>query len=910
MIDLKKITNSLFNKPIKKKYKFYEDQVSLINRLENEYSSLKDEDLRKKTIEFKDRISNGSQLSDLLVEAFTVVREASKRTLGQRHYDVQLIGGMVLNDGGISEMKTGEGKTLVSTLPVYLNSLTGKGVHVITVNDYLAKRDSEWMGQIYKFLGLDVGCLQNDMADTERKIAYNADITYGTNNEFGFDYLRDNMKHDFESMVQRGHNFGIVDEVDSILIDEARTPLIISGPSEVKSEMYNSINKLMPLLVDEDYEIDEKTKSINLSDNGIEHAEELLRTNGILTGQSLFDIENISIIHHINQAARAHKLFVKNKDYIVKDGKVIIIDEFTGRMMEGRRYSDGLHQAIEAKENCQIQAENQTLASVTFQNYFRLYEKLGGMTGTASTEAEEFMDIYGLPVLEVPTNEAVNRIDENDEIYMTIEEKYDAIIKEIKECNSNLQPILVGTTSIEKSEEIATMLEKLGFKRANYKENESTKIEKNTFSVLNAKYHEQEAKIIEQAGRLGAITIATNMAGRGTDIQLGGNFEAELKLLDKSKSNVDKKISALRDRISDEKQKVIEAGGLYVIGTERHESRRIDNQLRGRSGRQGDPGKSKFYLSLQDDLMRIFGSEDMESLLKKFGLKDGEPIVHPWINKALEKAQTKIESRNFDIRKSILQFDDVMNDQRKVVFEQRKDLMDDKEASETIIDMRYEYIEDLVNEYIPENSYPEQWDTQALRNKIKTNLLIDAPVDQWAEEEGIAEDEIITRLKKIIDQIMTIKEKKYGEEVIRKIEKTVLLQVLDILWREHLSRLEHLRTSVSLRGYGQRDPLNEYKTESFELFQSLLIRLREQVTAHLIRVEIVQKENLEKKSDDSSDSRTKKGKEKSQDPQKLAPSQTKPNILDPKTFGKVGRNAQCPCGSGKKFKHCHGSSTS
>ncbi len=910
MIDLKKITNSLFNKPIKKKYKFYEDQVSLINRLENEYSSLKDEDLRKKTTEFRDRISNGSQLSDLLVEAFTVVREASKRTLGQRHYDVQLIGGMVLNDGGISEMKTGEGKTLVSTLPVYLNSLTGKGVHVITVNDYLAKRDSEWMGQIYKFLGLDVGCLQNDMADTERKIAYNADITYGTNNEFGFDYLRDNMKHDFESMVQRGHNFGIVDEVDSILIDEARTPLIISGPSEVKSEMYNSINKLMPLLVDEDYEIDEKTKSINLSDNGIEHAEELLRTNGILTGQSLFDIENISIIHHINQAARAHKLFVKNKDYIVKDGKVIIIDEFTGRMMEGRRYSDGLHQAIEAKENCQIQAENQTLASVTFQNYFRLYEKLGGMTGTASTEAEEFMDIYGLPVLEVPTNEAVNRVDENDEIYMTIEEKYDAIIKEIKECNSNLQPILVGTTSIEKSEEIATMLEKLGFKRANYKENESTKIEKNTFSVLNAKYHEQEAKIIEQAGRLGAITIATNMAGRGTDIQLGGNFEAELKLLDKSKSNVDKKISALRDRISDEKQKVIEAGGLYVIGTERHESRRIDNQLRGRSGRQGDPGKSKFYLSLQDDLMRIFGSEDMESLLKKFGLKDGEPIVHPWINKALEKAQTKIESRNFDIRKSILQFDDVMNDQRKVVFEQRKDLMDDKEASETIIDMRYEYIEDLVNEYIPENSYPEQWDTQALRNKIKTNLLIDAPVDQWAEEEGIAEDEIITRLKKIIDQIMTIKEKKYGEEVIRKIEKTVLLQVLDILWREHLSRLEHLRTSVSLRGYGQRDPLNEYKTESFELFQSLLIRLREQVTAHLIRVEIVQKENLEKKSDDSSDSRTKKGKEKSQDQQKLAPSQTKPNILDPKTFGKVGRNAQCPCGSGRKFKHCHGSSTS
>ncbi len=908
MIDLKKITNSLFNKPIKKKYKFYEDQVSLINQLEQEYSSLKDEDLRKKTTEFKDRISNGSQLSDLLVEAFTVVREASKRTLGQRHYDVQLIGGMVLNEGGISEMKTGEGKTLVSTLPVYLNSLTGKGVHVITVNDYLAERDSEWMGQIFNFLGLDVGCLQNDMTDADRKIAYNADITYGTNNEFGFDYLRDNMKHDFESMVQRGHNFAIVDEVDSILIDEARTPLIISGPSEVKSEMYNSINKLMPLLVDEDYDIDEKTKSVNLSDKGIEHAEELLKTNGLLTGQSLFDIENISIIHHINQAARAHKLFVKNKDYIVKEGKVIIIDEFTGRMMEGRRYSDGLHQAIEAKENCQIQAENQTLASVTFQNYFRLYEKLGGMTGTASTEAEEFMDIYGLPVLEIPTNEAVNRIDENDEIYMTVEEKYDAIIKEITESNANQQPILVGTTSIEKSEEIATKLEKLGFKRTNYIENKNTNIQKNTFSVLNAKYHEQEAKIIEQAGRLGAITIATNMAGRGTDIQLGGNLEAELKLLDKSSIEDDNKVSAIRNRIADEKQQVIKSGGLYVIGTERHESRRIDNQLRGRSGRQGDPGKSKFYLSLQDDLMRIFGSEDMESLLKKFGLKDGEPIVHPWINKALEKAQTKIESRNFDIRKNILQFDDVMNDQRKVVFEQRKDLMDDTEASETIIDMRYEYIEDMVKDYIPENSYPEQWDTQALRNKIKTNLLIDAPVDQWAAEEGIAEDEIITRLKKIIDQIMAIKEKKYGEEVIRKIEKTVLLQVLDILWREHLSRLEHLRTSVSLRGYGQRDPLNEYKTESFELFQSLLIRLREQVTAHLIRVEIVKKENFEKKSDEEDASDTlKQKKEKNQKQANLAPAVAKQSKYDPKTFGKVGRNTPCPCGSGKKFKRCHGS---
>ncbi len=910
MIDLKKIANSLFNKPIKKKYKFYEDQVLLINKLENEYSPLSDNDLKKKTTEFRDRITDGTQISELLVEAFAVVREASKRTLGQRHYDVQLIGGMVLNDGGISEMKTGEGKTLVSTLPVYLNSLAGSGVHVITVNDYLALRDSEWMGQIFKFLGLSVGCLQNDMTDAERKVAYAADITYGTNNEFGFDYLRDNMKHDFVSMVQRGHNFAIVDEVDSILIDEARTPLIISGPSEVKSEMYNSINKLMPLLEDDDYDIDEKTRSVNLSDKGVEHAEELLKTNGILTGESLFDIENISIIHHINQAARAHKLFTKNKDYIIKDNKVIIIDEFTGRMMEGRRYSDGLHQAIEAKENCLIQAENQTLASVTFQNYFRLYEKLGGMTGTASTEAEEFMDIYGLPVLEIPTNEAINRIDENDEIYMTIEEKYEAIIDEIKKCNAKQQPILVGTTSIEKSEEIATSLEKLGYKRTNYTENKDPKIKSNTFSVLNAKYHEQEAKIIEQAGRLGAITIATNMAGRGTDIQLGGNFDAEVKLLgSKNSTSIDEEVSALRDRILAEKQKVVESGGLYVIGTERHESRRIDNQLRGRSGRQGDPGKSKFYLSLQDDLMRIFGSEDMESLLKKFGLKDGEPIVHPWINKALEKAQTKIESRNFDIRKNILQYDDVMNDQRKVVFEQRKDLMDDTEASETIIDMRYEYIEDVVKDFIPENSYPEQWDTLSLRNKIKATLLIDAPIDEWAEEEGIAEDEIITRLKKIIDQIMAMKEKKYGKENIRKIEKTVLLQVLDILWREHLSRLEHLRTSVSLRGYAQRDPLNEYKTESFELFQSLLIRLREQVTAHLIRVEIVEKENLDKKSDDNSAKEDAKKVVKNKPPTNVASSHGKQTQLDPKTFGKVGRNAQCPCGSGKKFKHCHGRSS-
>ena len=896
MFDIKKITKNIFSKPNKKKYKAYEERVEKINLLEDSFIKLSKEELRAKTTEFREKIKSGVQQESLLVEAFATVREAAKRTLGQRHYDVQLIGGMVLNDGGISEMKTGEGKTLVSTLPVYLNALSDLGVHIITVNDYLAQRDAKWMGQIFQFLGLTVGCLQNNMSDDDRKYAYQADITYGTNNEFGFDYLRDNMKHDFASMVQRDHHFAIIDEVDSILIDEARTPLVISGPSEVKSDMYTSINKLMPQLKDDDFEIDEKTKSINLSDNGIENAEEILKKNGVLIGQSLFDIENISIIHHINQAARAHRLFIKNKDYIVKDKKVIIIDEFTGRMMEGRRYSDGLHQALEAKENCIIQSENQTLASVTFQNYFRLYKKLGGMTGTASTEAEELMDIYSLPVLDIPTNKPISRLDENDEIYMTLDEKYHAIVEEIKECYKKKQPVLVGTTSIERSEFLASLLEKAGFKRNNYLDKEDIKIKPNTFAVLNAKYHIQEARIIEQAGRLGAITIATNMAGRGTDIQLGGNLEAEIRIIEEMDSrNKSEQIVSIKADIEKEKKEVISAGGLYVLGTERHESRRIDNQLRGRAGRQGDPGKSKFYISLQDELMRIFGTENMDSMLKKLGLKDGEPIIHPWINKAIEKAQSKIESRNFDIRKSILQFDDVMNDQRKVIFEQRKDLMDDTEASETIIDMRYEYVEDLVQEYIPENSYPEQWDTQLLRSKIKTTLLIDIPVDDWAEEEGIAEEEIITRIKNIIDQIMELKEKKYGADVLRKVEKSVLLQVLDLLWREHLSRLEHLRSSVTLRSYGQRDPLNEYKTESFELFQSLLTKLREQVTAHLIRVEVVKKDQL---SAENNETVAKNNK-----------NPTNENQINPKTveeWGKVGRNELCPCGSGKKYKHCHG----
>ena len=891
MIDLKKITNSLFNKPIKKKYKFYEDQVSLINQLEQDYSSLKDEDLRKKTTEFKDRISNGSQLSDLLVEAFTVVREASKRTLGQRHYDVQLIGGMVLNDGGISEMKTGEGKTLVSTLPVYLNSLTGKGVHVITVNDYLAQRDSEWMGQIFNFLGLDVGCLQNDMTDADRKIAYNADITYGTNNEFGFDYLRDNMKHDFESMVQRGHNFAIVDEVDSILIDEARTPLIISGPSEVKSEMYNSINKLMPLLVDEDYDIDEKTKSVNLSDKGIEHAEELLKTNGLLTGQSLFDIENISIIHHINQAARAHKLFVKNKDYIVKEGKVIIIDEFTGRMMEGRRYSDGLHQAIEAKENCQIQAENQTLASVTFQNYFRLYEKLGGMTGTASTEAEEFMDIYGLPVLEIPTNEAVNRIDENDEIYMTVEEKYDAIIKEITESNANQQPILVGTTSIEKSELLSDMLKK----------------EKVKHNVLNARQHEQEAQIVGEAGKLGAVTIATNMAGRGTDIQLGGNVE--MKVLEALAKNPNEDPEKLRTKIeashSGEREKVLSAGGLFVLATERHESRRIDNQLRGRSGRQGDAGRSSFFLSLEDDLMRIFGSERLDKVLSTLGMEEGEAIVHPWVNKSLERAQAKVEGRNFDIRKQLLKFDDVMNDQRKAIFEQRLEILRSTEINEIIEDMREEVLDDAVELYMPAKAYAEQWETEDLKDYVTENFNLNLPIVEWADEDGVDNEVIRDRISNAVDEFMDGKNKAFGPENMSKICKQILLQTIDRKWREHLIKLEHLRSVVSFRGYAQRDPLNEYKNEAFQLFESLLGSLRLDVTKHMGKVRPLTEEEQKAIVEQMVSQQEQNQKIEQPKTNGLAVNRN-PEKEMPTNWRNTGRNEKCPCGSGKKFKHCHG----
>jgi preprotein translocase subunit SecA len=904
MFNLKKITQRFLKNPINNYLKHYQSRVTKINEIEESFSRLSDQELKDHTRKFKDRIKSGESLDDILIPVFAVVREASKRTLGQRHFDVQLLGGMVLHDGGISEMKTGEGKTLVSTLAVYLNALEGKGVHVITVNDYLAKRDANWMGKIYNFLGLSVGCISNGMDDNERNKAYSCDITYGTNNEFGFDYLRDNMKHSLDQMVQRSHNFAIVDEVDSILIDEARTPLVISGAYENKSDLYILINNIIPKLTTEDFEIDEKSKSVNLSDQGVENSEKLLKEIDLLKNDSLYDIENVRLVHHINQAAKAHKLFEKDKDYIVKDQMIVIIDEFTGRMMEGRRYSEGLHQAIEAKENCPVQSENQTLASITFQNYFRLYTKLGGMTGTAQTEAEEFMDIYGLPVIEIPTNINVSRIDKNDEIYMSIEEKYNAIVDLIKDCSERGQPVLVGTTSIEKSEYIASLLVENKFNRIDYEKPIDKEIGNKSFAVLNARYHEQEAKIIEQAGRLGAITIATNMAGRGTDIQLGGNLDAEIAIVN-SNPNSDKSSEAeVTERVLKEKEKVILNGGLYVIGTERHESRRIDNQLRGRSGRQGDPGASKFFLSLQDDLMRIFGSDKMDVMLKKFGLSEGEPIVHPWVNKALEKAQSKIEARNFDTRKSILKFDDVMNDQRKVIFEQRIGLMKESEASETIIDMRYQTIEDIVAIYIPKNAYPEQWDVLGLRNKIRTVLTLDLPIEEWADQEGVAEEEIIIKIKDEVDRAMALKTVKYGSNVMRQIEKTVLLQILDLLWRDHIVKLEHLRTIVGLRGYGQRDPLHEFKTESFELFESLLEKLRESVTGHLIRVEIVDnkqenektkiQENKEAGANNAENSFRKTALPKAIDP------------TNPRTWGKVARNSPCPCNSGLKYKQCHG----
>ena len=823
------VARKLFGSANERRIRSYQPRVEAINAIEKELEALSDDALKARTEQFKKQVAEGVSLDDLLVPAFATVREASKRTLGQRHFDVQLIGGMILHEGKISEMKTGEGKTLVATLPVYLNAISGRGVHVVTVNDYLAKRDAEWMGQIYNFLGLSVGVIVHGLDDEQRKKSYDCDITYGTNNELGFDYLRDNMKYRPEDMVQRGHIYAIVDEVDSILVDEARTPLIISGPLDDRSEFYNTIDGYIPQLDKSDYEVDEKQRTVTLTEAGMEKLEQRLRAAGQLKGDSLYDVENVSVVHHVNQALRAHKLFQRDKDYIVRNGEVVIIDEFTGRMMPGRRYSEGLHQALEAKEHQPIQPENQTLASITFQNYFRMYEKLAGMTGTALTEAEEFMDIYNLEVLEVPTNMPLVRLDDDDEVYRTAAEKYRAIITLIEDCKTRGQPVLVGTTSIEKSEQLAEMLRQKGWEQHDFSDpnafaalysGDEGASKKKVFAILNARYHEQEAYIVAQAGVPGAITIATNMAGRGTDIQLGGNADMRIRqeitdITDWAERDKDPRADDIRKQVARLKEKALGAGGLYVLGTERHESRRIDNQLRGRSGRQGDPGHSKFFLSLEDDLMRIFGSDKLDGMLQKLGLKENEAIVHPWINKALEKAQQKVEARNFDIRKNLLKFDNVMNDQRKVIFEQRLELMRDETVDETIADMRHAMIEDLVAKNIPENAYPEQWDTAALDHTLREVLTLELPVQDWAKEEGITAEDVRDRITRRADEWMAGKVAKWGPDVMRYVEKSILLQTLDHLWREHLVMLEHLRQVIGLRGYGQRDPLNEYKAEAF-----------------------------------------------------------------------------------------------
>jgi preprotein translocase subunit SecA len=895
MVSLGGLARKLFGSSNDRRIRSYKTRVAAINALEAEIKALSDEALKAKTAEFRQQLADGKTLDDLLAPAFAVAREAARRVLGMRPFDVQLTGGMILHERGIAEMKTGEGKTLVATLPVYLNALSGKGVHVVTVNDYLAQRDAAQMGRVYGFLGLTTGVIVHGLDDEQRRAAYACDVTYATNNELGFDYLRDNMKFEKGQMVQREHNFAIVDEVDSILIDEARTPLIISGPLDDRSELYNTIDAFIPQLSEEDYEIDEKQRSVNFSEGGTEKLENLLRAAGHLKGESLYDVENVAIVHHINNALKAHKLFQRDKDYIVRNDEVVIIDEFTGRMMPGRRYSEGLHQALEAKERVQIQPENQTLASITFQNYFRMYSKLAGMTGTANTEAEEFGNIYNLEVVEVPTNVPIQRIDEDDEVYRTVEEKYKAIIADIQQSQAKGQPVLVGTTSIEKSELLAELLRREGVK---------------DFQVLNARYHEQEAFIVAQAGVPGAVTIATNMAGRGTDIQLGGNVEMRIarELADVPEGpERDAQEQAIRDEIKVLKEKALAAGGLYVLATERHESRRIDNQLRGRSGRQGDPGRSKFFLSLQDDLMRIFGSERMDTMLVKLGLKDGEAIIHPWINKALERAQKKVEARNFDIRKNLLKYDDVLNDQRKVVYEQRLELMEASSVTETIDDMRDEVIEAITKKHIPERAYAEQWDVAALRQEIRDTLGLDLPVDAWAAEEGIAEDDIFSRVKEAADAVMKDKAERFGADLMTYIERSIVLQTMDHLWREHIVNLEHLRSVIGFRGYAQRDPLQEYKQEAFELFQALLANMRNTVVSQLMRVELAQsapEPNLPPMEGHHIDAST--GEDDFNEGAYRA-TEVRRDPNDPASWGEVGRNEPCPCGSGKKYKHCHGS---
>ena len=899
-------------------------EIAAINALEPALEALSDEELRARTGWLRARAEGGEALDALLGDAFATVREAAKRTLGQRHYDVQLMGGIVLHRGMIAEMKTGEGKTLVATLPAYLNALTGAGVHVVTVNDYLARRDADWMGRIYEFLGLEVGCIVHGLTDAERQAAYAADVTYGTNNEFGFDYLRDNMKFQLAEMAQRPFAYAIVDEVDNIFIDEARTPLIISGPAEDATDLYRKVDALIPGLGPEHYEKDEKQRTVALTEAGSEEIERRLGDGGFLKGAGLYDVANISVVHHVNQALKAHLLFERDTDYIVKDGRIVIIDEFTGRMMEGRRYSEGLHQAIEAKEGVEVQAENQTLASITFQNYFRLYPKLAGMTGTAMTESAELADIYGLEVVEVPTNEACIRDDEDDEVYRTAREKYDAILDLIADCRERGQPVLVGTVSIEKSEHLSKLLD-------------GRKIPHN---VLNARYHEREAAIIAQAGRPGAVTIATNMAGRGTDIQLGGNAEmrtAEEIGAIRGQAERDRRAPGIAERVAAEieaaRAEVIQAGGLCVVGTERHEARRIDNQLRGRSGRQGDPGRSRFFLSLEDDLMRIFGSERIDGMLRRLGLEEGEAIVHPWINKALEKAQKKVEERNFEIRKNLLRFDDVMNDQRKVIYEQRKDLMNSDDVSQTVTEMRREVVADAVARCIPERAYPEQWDTDALHEEALRLLGLDLPVADWAREEGIADEEIRDRLIQAGDRLMAEKAANFTPDVMRMAEKSILLQLLDQTWKEHLLALDHLRQGIGLRAYGQKDPLNEYKREAFDLFNAMLEQLRETTTSFLSRFQLVYDEDEGQGAGRDGGGEAALYRDRPHPAAALAqgsaagaaafaggaavdeipenwvfyePLGRHLDPLNPASWGKVPRNAACPCGAGRKYKHCHG----
>ena len=887
------IAKSLFGSANERILKNFQPVVERINGMEKDLEPLSDDDLRGRTGLFRERLEKGEPLDDLLPEAFATVREAAKRTLGQRHFDVQLVGGMVLHQGKIAEMKTGEGKTLVATLAAYLNALPGKGTHIITVNDYLAKRDSQWMGQVYNKLGLDVGVIIHGLDDPQRREAYGADVTYGTNNEFGFDYLRDNMKFLLDTMVQRVHHFAIVDEVDSILIDEARTPLIISGPAEDSSDLYRSVDKIIPDLVEDDFEIDEKARAVSLEDQGVEHAEELMKAAGILETGTLYDIENVALLHHMNQALRAHKLFLRDTQYVVKDDKVVIVDEFTGRMMEGRRFSEGQHQALEAKEGVTIQPENQTLASITFQNYFRLYDKLAGMTGTALTEAEEFASIYKLEVIEVATNVDIVREDNDDEVYRTADEKYASIAKLVEECRERGQPILVGTVSIEKSELIS----------------ESLKKKKIPHQVLNARHHDQEANIIAMAGRLGAVTVATNMAGRGTDIQLGGNLDVTIaNQVPDDATDRDDQIAKITAEIEVEKAKVIAAGGLYIIGTERHESRRIDNQLRGRSGRQGDPGTSTFFLSLEDDLMRIFGSDRMDSMLRKLGLKEGEAIIHPWVNKALEKAQQKVEARNFEIRKNLLKYDDVMNDQRKVVYEQRKELMRADDVADTVADMRIETIEGMVANAISENAYQEEWDISGLATAVEQTFGFSPDIAAWANEEGVGKVEMTERLVQACNNRMAEKVANYGPDLWRMVEKNLLLQVLDQHWKDHLFKLDHLKQGIGLRAYGQRDPLNEYKGEAFEMFTSMLAVLRSSVTSLLAKVELSLDKQTEQPSFQTQQTRmgAPTGENEVEPELETVGSPAVGADVDQSSWGKVSRNAACPCGSGRKYKHCHG----